>query len=243
MKAFITAISFFTRIPVPFIEWDEENYKKGLYFLPLIGLIIGGLLYLLSLGLAFQPRLPKGILLYILYVYLSGGLHLDGLADSMDALMSGREREKQWEILKDPTLGSFGVLGLILASLVYVYLFETHTYALLLIPAVGRVCGMFAAYRQSHYNSQGMGKLLFDALTPWHLLIGILLTAPLSAWLLGLRSLISFAIALLLSISMRESIRKTLGGMGGDGVGMITEVASMIFGLTLLLGGAFCPLL
>ncbi|HHX03083.1 MAG TPA: adenosylcobinamide-GDP ribazoletransferase [Tissierellia bacterium] len=242
MKSFLLIVSFFTRLPVPRVEWSEEEYRKGMIFLPFVGLILGGILYGMSLLLAYQPRLPKGIILYFLYLALTGGMHFDGLADSMDALFSGREREKQWQILKDSTLGVFGVISLIVASLFYVYLFEEHQLALLLIPLAGRVIGMCASYRQSHYQSEGMGRLFFDALKLIHLIVGLLLMVGLSYWLLGLRSLAAFGIALLLSFAIRDAINKQWGGLSGDGIGMIFEFSSIVYGLSLLLGGAFCVL-
>ncbi len=235
-------MSFFTRIPMPRVEWEEQTYKKGVIFLPFIGLLLGAILYGMSLLLAFQPRLPKGIILYFLYIALTGGMHMDGVADSVDALFSAREKEEQWRILKDPAVGPFGVVGLILISLFYVYLFDEHKIAILMMPLVGRVIAMCVSYRQESYNPDGLGRMFFDAVKLPHLIIGLALVAGLSIWLLGIRSLAAFGIALLVSLSVIDTIKKRWGGLSGDAIGLIFELSTIIYGLSLLLGGAFCML-
>ncbi|MDI9472271.1 MAG: adenosylcobinamide-GDP ribazoletransferase [Tissierellia bacterium] len=242
MKSILLMLSFFTRIPVGKVEWSEEHFKRGMFFFPLVGALIGAIVYGASKILLFQPRLPKGVLLYILYFMLTGGLHMDGLADSLDALMSGRDKKGQWEILKDPSLGAFGAIGLISASLLYVYLFNVHEKAVFLMPVVGRLSAMVSGFGQSHYRSEGLGKIFFDAIKPIDLVFGVLLTGALSVWILGVRSLAAAVLSILIGLLLADTLKKNWGGLSGDGVGMIIEVSSLTYGLALLMGGGLCML-
>ena len=113
IQRFLTSIQFFTRIPIHSkTELSNEEFGKSLQFAPLTGLIIGVLLalsdFLLRLVL---PALPAAVLTLLFYVGITGGLHLDGLGDSFDGLLSGRSRERMLEIMKDSRVGSFGVLA------------------------------------------------------------------------------------------------------------------------------------
>ncbi len=113
VKSFITAFSTYSKIPMPKISWDEENMKYAPCFFPLIGAVIGAV-WLLWLCLAehcgISPLL-KAAVATLIPIVISGGIHLDGFCDITDALSSWQPREKKLEILKDPHVGAFAVIG------------------------------------------------------------------------------------------------------------------------------------
>lgn len=163
MKTLCLMLSFFTRLPVPRIEYTEERYVRGLPLIPFIGIVMGLLLYGLSFfHLLFQPPVVAMILLGG-YIFITGGLHLDGLADTVDGVFSGRERERMLEIMKDSRVGSFGVLSMLFFFVFYMVMYQYIPYeALILLPVVGKSAPLISAYSADYARPSGMGKLLVD---------------------------------------------------------------------------------
>ena len=91
---FLMVISFFTRIPIGRkVPYSEDVYKKGLIFFPFLGLIIG-ILLLIPMYIFKGFTWIKPLMILLTYMIVTGGIHLDGLADSCDGLLSGREKKK-----------------------------------------------------------------------------------------------------------------------------------------------------
>lgn len=110
----LVAFSLYSAIPVPQVQWEKKTMRWALSFLPLVGLLIGGLE---CLWFAFCTHFGAAVLFYAVVAALiplavSGGIHLDGLCDTCDALCSFGDREKRLAILKDPHVGAFGPLWL-----------------------------------------------------------------------------------------------------------------------------------
>lgn len=107
------AFAMYSKIPMPYVEWDEDSMRWVFCCFPLVGAVIGGALWLwltlcfhLGLGRELTALGALGLPLWI-----SGGIHLDGLCDTCDALGSHQPRERKLEILKDSHIGAFGVMG------------------------------------------------------------------------------------------------------------------------------------
>ena len=108
------AFSMFSALPVPQIPWEKEKIRYMLVAMPLIGVVIGGAEFLwawLCRLLSFGPVL-SAVGLTLIPVLLTGGIHLDGFMDTVDALKSHAAPEKKRAILKDPHAGAFAVIGL-----------------------------------------------------------------------------------------------------------------------------------
>lgn len=163
MKTFLLMLSFFTRLPVPHVQYTEERYVKGVCLMPFVGLIIGLFLYVLSwLRLIFAPAVVALILLFG-YIYITGGLHLDGLADTCDGVFSGRDPKRALEIMKDSRIGTFGVLSILFFFAFYLILYQYTPYeALILFPIVGKSAPLISAYHAEYARSAGMGKALTE---------------------------------------------------------------------------------
>ena len=102
----------FSKIPMPRADWTKENMKYMFCFFPFIGTVIGGLTMLVAyLGLRFgyQPGFVTAVLVLV-PVFVTGGIHVDGLLDTSDALSSWQERSRRLEILKDSHAGAFAVI-------------------------------------------------------------------------------------------------------------------------------------
>ena len=113
LESLDVAFSMYSAIPMPQIEWNERNMKYMMAFFPMVGVVQGALLLGFSL---LAQALGLGSVLFaavaaLLPLFVTGGIHLDGFCDTVDALSSHQTREKKLEILKDPHTGAFAVMG------------------------------------------------------------------------------------------------------------------------------------
>lgn len=111
----------FSVVPVPYFDWDEDSMEYVMPCLPLVGVMVGGLWALGAwlLSLWGPPVLLHGLLLALLPLLLTGMIHLDGFMDTMDALLSCREKEERLRILKDPRMGAMGTAAFGILLLAY----------------------------------------------------------------------------------------------------------------------------
>ena len=122
-KLFWAMLSFISRLPVP-ARWsqglDFEHYSRGIVMFPLIGVVLGGLTGLVFMALQTWCGIPLAALFAVLTLaLLTGGFHLDGLADTCDGIFSARRRERMLEIMRDSRLGTHGGLALIFVLLAH----------------------------------------------------------------------------------------------------------------------------
>ena len=113
IDSLVIAISMYSKIPMPGVDWNKENMRYAMCFFPVVGGIIGLVMYLagrIAVGLSFGP-LMRGAVFTLIPILISGGIHMDGFMDTCDALASWGDREKKLQILKDSHAGAFAVLG------------------------------------------------------------------------------------------------------------------------------------
>lgn len=237
---FLTLISFFTRIPVGNkIEYKEENFIKALSLYTLMGAVIG--IFLVLIYLIFNNVyivFIRGLLLTLSYIIITGGIHLDGTADTSDGIFSGRTGERIFEIMSDSHIGTFGVLSIIMVVLSQFVLFSyIDVYSCFMMPVVGRTCVITASWNKKYAKkSKGMGTLFIESIDSKVLFINLLILFVLC--LLSRYRLViltaSFA-AIMLSYFISCKIEDKIGGMTGDTCGFITEISQIIFMILVLL--------
>ena len=110
LQTIAVAFAMFSAIPVPQFDWNEKNMRYAMCAFPLIGAVCGALWCLC--GALPLPALVRASGFCLVPVWVTGGIHLDGYADTCDALSSYGDREKKLEILKDPHCGAFAVIRL-----------------------------------------------------------------------------------------------------------------------------------
>ncbi len=241
-KRFILMIQFFTRIPIKVeIPSDNEDFGKGLVFAPIIGLMIGGILLgFYYLFMLFLPLMVTIIFIILLYITITGGLHLDGLADTFDGLFSGRGKERILEIMRDSRIGTFGVLALVGVVLADIGLLASINplnipYAILLFPVAGRIGSLLSAGLSSYAREQGLGKSFIDYCTMKEITIGIVIAFIIFYIFLGL---LGVAIAFLTHITtliLTLMLTKKLAGATGDILGAVCELNQVAFLIIVLL--------
>lgn len=114
INSFFIALSMYSRIPVPRVDWEKENMRYAMCFFPMIGVVIGAVMYLAGwlLDKTSVGDLFRGVVFTLIPIIITGGIHMDGFMDTMDALGSWGDREKKLEILKDSHAGAFAILGM-----------------------------------------------------------------------------------------------------------------------------------
>jgi adenosylcobinamide-GDP ribazoletransferase len=226
------AFGLMTTFPVSLpSDWSAGDSGRASAWYPFVGLLIGGLTWLAWKGTTLLlPPLVAGILALIVWVALTGGLHLDGLADCCDGLLASTSVDRRLEIMKDPHVGAFGVTGLILVLMLKAATLAALTSAfspgILLAASLARWCilpaallplarpsGMAADFASGFRRS----FLVWGALIPVTLTISFGLRGVLSA-LTGLG-----AAALTLSFA-----RARIGGVTGDVFGMLVEIVEAV---------------
>ena len=239
LNAFFMCQSMFCAIPAPQI-WDEKAKDKMLLFLPVVGLELGVIWYLL-----FLLPLPKLISALVLSVWPwigTGYLHLDGYMDVTDAVKSYRSLQRRREILKDSHVGSFAVIGIVLLILGQLACFASvpdgaDLRILMFVPAVSRCCSALAvtalpAMSTSQYADRQKPKshlLVLAVMLGIFLLLGFLLCRREALALVGV--LVGYGAAL------RKGY-KSLEGMNGDIAGYALSIGELCAAAGLALGGA-----
>lgn len=114
INSFFIALSMYSRIPVPRVNWEKESMRYAMCFFPMIGVVIGAVMYLAGwlLDKTSVGGLFRGVVFTLIPIIITGGIHMDGFMDTMDALGSWGDREKKLEILKDSHAGAFAILGM-----------------------------------------------------------------------------------------------------------------------------------
>ena len=165
MKSLIIAFAMYSKVPMPRADWEKKALSWALCCFPLVGAVIGGVLYgwmALARYLGFGPLFFAAFALLI-PIALSGGIHLDGFCDTCDALSSHQSRERKLEILKDSHTGAFAIICCGLYLLVFFACWSEVTavgraaLVLALGPVLSRsLSGLFAL---SLPNARGTGML------------------------------------------------------------------------------------
>ncbi|PKM67895.1 MAG: adenosylcobinamide-GDP ribazoletransferase [Firmicutes bacterium HGW-Firmicutes-2] len=238
MKSFIMMLTYITRIPYPVnLEYDEQTFAKGLYAMPVIGIFIG--LAMAGVMWILKEQIPqvKAFVIILIYLVMVGGLHLDGLADYMDGIFSGRTKDRILEIMGDSRIGSFGVVGLCLYFLgMYIGLQNSSWQVVLLAPVVARTMAVWVIGFGTYAKEEGMGQGLIEYGRPWHgIIIFFILVTVLYIWQPALIK--SVVVTLLGTVLLLRWTTKQMGGITGDVIGAVIESTQVFWLLSIILIG------
>lgn len=231
MLPFWIALQFLSSLPVTLPGMPSpQAMGRSLLCYPLVGLLFGGLLWLLHLALGATPPMLQAALLLSAWVLLSGALHLDGLADSADAWLGGfGDRARTLEIMKDPRSGPIAVVTLVLVLLLkfcaLVVLLERGEAGLLvMVPVVGRA-GLLGLFLCTPYvRAGGLGQALADHL-PRPAGRTVLLVSGIACWYwMGPGML---AVVAVVFFWLRQLMVRRLGGTTGDTAGALLELLEL----------------
>jgi adenosylcobinamide-GDP ribazoletransferase len=246
LRSFCCALGFLTRIPVP-AGWcgQGQEFRAGSCFFPLIGLLLGGItggLWFLLRQVLAAPVLAA--LLLAVSVFLTGGLHLDGLMDTVDGVYGGRSRDQRLALMKDSRVGAFGAIAMALVLLLKYSLYTQLNPALLpyliLAPVLGRQALVWALVTFPYARQQGLGSLFSIYGDYRKLMITTGITLFLLVALLRWNGIGIFIIGGLCFYLVAGWLSRLLGGLTGDTYGALSELAEiLVLLLGVLAGGIF----
>jgi adenosylcobinamide-GDP ribazoletransferase len=232
---FFTALKFLTIFPLP-ERWGEttEDLGQSLTYFPLVGLLLGAILFGINYCLSFiLPGSVVNVLLIIALTIMTGAHHLDGLMDSFDGAVSGKSRERRLKIMADSRVGAFGIIAVILLLLLkYVSLSSLPGIrimpALLLMPMLSRWIMVYSIFTFPYARNSGMG-LAFKQGAKWQrLAIGTAITLIISIVLLSWQGLVLIMLLWLITFGIASYFNSRLGGLTGDVYGALNEISEVL---------------
>lgn len=235
-KKLFMALSYVTTLPTGKIKPQSEEDLKGLAgYLPWVGLILGTILSAVSLAFIVMglDDLLGSILLGVLWLCLTGSIHMDGLMDTADGVFSHQPKERMLEIMKDSRVGNFGVLTGVCVLLIKIAAIKalwggSLPVILLIAPIWGRLAEVFAIAKYPYAREDGKGKVWHDSTKfPKDVLVSSLMPFALSVGLIltGQYYVITFCVlALILGPIISAYLARVIGGHTGDTYGAVVEL-------------------
>lgn len=247
LKSLASAFLMYSRIPMPQVEWKEENRRYALCFFPLIGAVIGGIFLfwnylcdILNMG-----AIIKGVVSVVIPVIVTGGIHLDGFCDVIDAKSSFGDKEKKLSIMSDPHIGSFAAIYLVLYLLLQTAfcseIREMKTAAVIALgfvmsrslSGIGAVClksaksgGTLQSFVKPAHRRITLAVLIAIAVISSLIMVYFSFFSGIFAVIGGVMSLVFY----------RFSAYRNFGGITGDTAGWFLQVCELVIAITALLG-------
>jgi len=231
MNNLFFALGFLTSIPVRTPAPQRGDLGRAGVWFPSVGLLLGAILagahY--ALNQVFSPLLSAALSV-ALWALLTGGLHLDGLADCGDGLLAAVSPERRLEIMRDPRLGTFGGAALILHLLLKTFAIASlpvpSSVAFLLAPSIARWLILIVAAQPSA-RPGGMGEAFKQGLNRT-VYVGAAIVPIVLIGLGGWRAIIAVVLVHVAARGIIRVTRSRLGGVTGDVFGLTVEVSELI---------------
>lgn len=236
IRSFLATIQFLTILPLPrSLKQGPQMLAGSQVHFPMVGIIIGIIVSTVDTYLqSVLPLYTRSVMVVMLLALITGGLHLDGLADTADGLFSSRDREKALDIMRDSRLGAMGALTLILtlslkvASLTEVPADLRQT-VIILAPTAGRTAITCILTFMPYARSEGGLVSLFTTKRSfWHAIWGVGLLITVAALLSKTKGFITCSVSLCVAWVFASWIKAKLGGFTGDTLGALSEITETV---------------
>lgn len=238
-EQFIILIQFMTRIPIPLkISYSEKKLGKSIKFFPLVGLIIGLVLYFTNFLITvylkniFYNKTIIAIFLIILEILIVGIIHIDGLADTFDGLFSYAKKEKMLEIMKDSRIGTNGTVVLILYFITKTVLISEiitiNSKYLIIYPIIARLSTPVNAGLSNYARKSGMSNAIISENGIFEVIFSLALSIILVFYIIGIKGIVAISIAFVFIIIFMLNVRKKIDGITGDTMGACLELTSIL---------------
>ncbi len=228
----ILAIQFLTRLPINIrVDWTRENLRKSTFFFPFVGLLIGLFAYLVNfLFSKINPDIGA-IFTVLALVFITGGLHLDGLSDTCDGFFSNRDKDQVLEIMKDSRVGAFGVISLVLIIILkYVLVANLAGNAFIfLVFSLGnsRTVQVFNLTFKRPARDSGIGYMFKTSEPGQNTIFGILLYIIVASYF-DIKILLPLLINFLFMEALAKYSYGKIGGVTGDVFGAMAELGEVV---------------
>ena len=225
---------FLTILPVPGMPATSENaIASGIPLFPLAGAVIGALLAGVGLASgALWDGLVRSVLIVTAWGILTSGLHLDGLSDTFDGVMSWRSRERKLEIMKDSRIGAMGALALVAVLALKVAwlraLGDHWLLAVVLAPVLGRWANTYGIFWFPAAREGGLGRDFQSQARRSDFVVATATALALALLLGGWRGLVALALVWVVTQLLAMWWTRDLGGLTGDTYGALCEIAEVV---------------
>lgn len=225
------AATFLTILPGgPTIAASPAAVAASFGWFPLVGFVLG--LGLCAIDWTLAPIFDnaiRAVLIVMILTVLTGGLHLDGLADTADALGAGRDRTRVLEILRDSRIGSFGTIALVLVIILKVFALAgvsgaPRYAAIYMATGLGRWAMVALANGLDYLRPAGAGAAMLSRDRPHNLKLATFIALIALAPLVTLHALRACIVAALVTLALRSFYRRWVGGVTGDLIGAAGEL-------------------
>lgn len=231
MKKFLIALQFLTIIPLrKSIKIEEKDLSNSLIFFPIIGLIIGIFLILINyLISSFFSPLVVNTLIIIIWIGISGALHLDGFCDTIDGLYGGQTKEERLKIMKDSSIGAKGAIALICLLILKLSLLmeispQYKYQTLLFTPMIGRWGMVMGIFLVPYAREEGMAKSFIKYKDTKQLFWASLITLTTGLFLFKFISLGIIGLVIGIIFLLTLYLKRKIGGITGDTLGGLNEI-------------------
>lgn len=244
------SLQFFTILPLAkTVQWTEKRTARSLFVLPWIGILLGLMFYSFLQLLHYSPitAIVSSILVLLLPLVLTGGLHVDGWMDVSDAYFSHQSKEKKLQILSDPHVGSFAILSLIVLLLLRfsaIYeltsLSSLSVWACITVFTLPRIGAAFLVMRDKPAKDTGLAAYFQKGVTKWSIyafiVMSLFLVAIFAVFIDNKFIIFFFAVFLWFWIRF---YRSQFGGVTGDVIGATIEGGETFLWIILWLSHVF----
>ena len=247
MRNFILMLQFFTRIPINIrIEVKDEDFAKGIIYFPLVGLVIGVIdaicYYLFSF---IFSSLLSIIFLTLVNVLITGGLHLDGLADTCDGIFSARKKEKMLEIMRDSRLGTNGAIAIFFDLFLRIAIIasipkEHIVLAVIVSNVISRTMIVLLCYISKYARPEGgLGNLFIGKVSKGNLIIALILGSIISILLFYYKGVLFIMLTSFFIVLFSRYITSKIDGITGDVLGASNELVELLVLTTFVVLGRY----
>ncbi len=250
IKSFVIAFGMYSKIPVPRVDWSKENMRYVMCFFPMIGAVIGGSLFLWK-DIASYLNLSHvlfTVIIILLPLIITGGIHMDGFMDTTDALSSYQDSKRKLEIMKDPNIGAFAVIACVAYYLLTFGVWYDVNTEYIPILAIGFILsralsGLSVVTFPLAKNSGLVTMFSNEAkkrVTKIVMLVYLVLCA-LSMLVINIKvGSIALASAALCYFYYYHMSKREFGGITGDLAGFFLQLCELGIAIGVVLGGKIC---
>lgn len=246
IQSFIIAFSMYSKIPMPKTIWEEKNMRYAMCFFPLVGAVIGALEYicfLITNEFHFSKMITT-VILTVIPVFVTGGIHMDGFLDTIDALSSNQSRENKLKILSDPNSGAFAIIFCVVYFLItFSFWYEISTASILIVAlgfVMSRSLSGISVVSFKKAKDTGLAYTFSNGAVIRPVIITniVIFTASAVAMLVisYKPGLIAICASLLVFIYYRTKAYKIFGGITGDLCGYFLQLCELVL-LICVVGG------
>jgi adenosylcobinamide-GDP ribazoletransferase len=233
MNHFISALQFLTILKIK--EDIEEKYlPSSLIFFPLVGFIIGLFSSIFNKCFScFLNPLISDILTVLFIIFLTGGIHIDGVADTFDGIFGGKNKEEILKIMRDKNTGTFGTISIIFVILLKIFLINLlpgniKFNGIIVTPLFGRFMMVFSIYFFNYARETGKGKIFFEGINTKIFILSTFLFTILVSFFFSYILILFLLPLIIFTFFLNKYLTKKIGGLTGDTLGAINELNEIL---------------